>query len=37
MVLYNYGTDENILNVTTLPRTAFNELLDRFADFYSIH
>ncbi|ETP23156.1 hypothetical protein F441_03681 [Phytophthora nicotianae CJ01A1] len=36
-LLYKYGTDENLLNVTTLTRSAFNELLARFAGFYHIH
>ncbi|KAF4042402.1 putative DDE Tnp4 domain-containing protein [Phytophthora infestans] len=36
-LLYTYGTDENLLNVTTLTREAFNELLARFAGCYTIH
>ncbi|KAG2848739.1 hypothetical protein PC129_g15931 [Phytophthora cactorum] len=30
--LYKYGTDENLLDVTTLTRSAFNQLLDRCAE-----
>ncbi|KAE8883153.1 hypothetical protein PF005_g2242 [Phytophthora fragariae] len=32
-LLYEYGTDEKLLNVTTLTRAAFDELLARFAPF----
>ncbi|KAG2907148.1 hypothetical protein JG687_00010111 [Phytophthora cactorum] len=33
-LLYKYGTDENFLNITTLTRVAFNEILARFAEFF---
>uniref|UniRef100_H3H7Z6 DDE Tnp4 domain-containing protein n=1 Tax=Phytophthora ramorum TaxID=164328 RepID=H3H7Z6_PHYRM len=36
MLLYLYGSDKNFLNVTSLTRAAFHQLLARFAGFYAI-
>ncbi|KAG6953590.1 hypothetical protein JG687_00012310 [Phytophthora cactorum] len=33
-LLNKYGTDENLLNVSTLTRDAFNKLLAWFAEFF---
>ncbi|KAE9103659.1 hypothetical protein PF010_g13655 [Phytophthora fragariae] len=35
-LLCEYGTNENLLNVTTLTRAAFEKLLARFPPFYTI-
>ncbi|ETP46619.1 hypothetical protein F442_07154 [Phytophthora nicotianae P10297] len=36
MVLFEYGSDLNFLNATSLTRTAFRQLLHRFAACYTI-
>ncbi|KAG2932391.1 hypothetical protein PC117_g13145 [Phytophthora cactorum] len=36
-LLYKYATDKKLLDVTTLTRSVFNLLLDRFAEFYPIN
>ncbi|KAE9268965.1 hypothetical protein PF008_g30986 [Phytophthora fragariae] len=35
MSLYMHGSDKNFLNATSLTRATFNQLLGRFAGFYS--
>ncbi|ETM97293.1 hypothetical protein PPTG_20372 [Phytophthora nicotianae INRA-310] len=35
MMLFEYGSDLNFLNATSLARTAFSQLLHRFAAFYT--
>ncbi|KAE8966979.1 hypothetical protein PR003_g26302 [Phytophthora rubi] len=36
MMVYKYGSDVNFLNTTSLTRSAFNQLLQRFSRFYYI-
>ncbi|KAL3672905.1 hypothetical protein V7S43_002207 [Phytophthora oleae] len=36
MIMYQHGNDTNFLNATSLTRATFNQLLQRFSQFYTI-